>query len=70
MAQSKVNPWKWRDQCGFSQAIEVSGVWRLLFCAGQVAFDAGGKVMGAGDMRGQIEAAMNNLETVLGDSRC
>jgi enamine deaminase RidA (YjgF/YER057c/UK114 family) len=38
---------------------------RLLFCAGQIALDAEGKVTCVGDIRGQIEAAMNNVETVL-----
>ena len=65
MPQAKINPWKWQDQYGFSQAIEVSGASRLLFCAGQIALDADGKVKCAGDMRGQIEAAMNNVEAVL-----
>jgi enamine deaminase RidA (YjgF/YER057c/UK114 family) len=66
MPQSKINPWKWQDQYGFSQAIEISGGRRLLFCAGQIALDAEGNIMCVGDMRGQIEAAMNNLEAVLG----
>jgi enamine deaminase RidA (YjgF/YER057c/UK114 family) len=65
MPQSKINPWKWQDQYGFSQAVEVTSARRLLFCAGQIAVDAEDKVMCAGDMRGQIEAAMNNVETVL-----
>ena len=65
MQQVRINPWKWQDQYGFSQAIELSNARRLLFCAGQIALDAEGNVMCAGDMRGQIEAAMNNLETVL-----
>jgi len=65
MPQSKVNPWKWQDPYGFSQAIEISGARRFLFCAGQTALDAEGKVTFAGDMRGQIGAAMDNVETVL-----
>jgi len=65
MPQSKINPLKWQDQYGFSQAIEVKGAQRLVFCAGQVALDAGGKVVYAGDMRGQIEFAINNVEAVL-----
>ena len=65
MQQEKINPWKWQDQYGFSQAIEVSAASRLLFCAGQIALDEDGKVRCPGDMRGQIEAAMSNLETVL-----
>lgn len=65
MSSTKVNPWKWQDQYGFSQAIEVSGGSRLLFCAGQIAVDADGNVKCAGDMRGQIEVALNNVEAVL-----
>jgi len=65
MPQARINPWKWQDQYGFSQAIEVGNARRLVFCAGQIALDAEGKPMCVGDMRGQIEAAMNNVETVL-----
>jgi len=65
MPQARINPWRWQDQYGFSQAIEVNSAQRLLFCAGQVALDAEGKVKCAGDMRGQLEAAMDNVETVL-----
>jgi len=65
MPQARINPWRWQDQYGFSQAIEVNSAQRLLFCAGQVALDAEGKMKCAGDMRGQLEAAMDNVETVL-----
>ena len=65
MTAARINPWKWQDQYGFSQAIEVRSASRLLFCAGQIAVDADGKVRCPGDMRGQIEAAMNNVEAVL-----
>jgi len=44
---------------------EVSSARRLLFCAGQIALDPEGKVTCVGNMRGQIEIAMNNVETVL-----
>jgi enamine deaminase RidA (YjgF/YER057c/UK114 family) len=62
---TRINPWKWQDQFGFSQAIEVRNPGRLLFCAGQIALDPDGKVMCPGDMRGQVEAAMHNVEAVL-----
>jgi enamine deaminase RidA (YjgF/YER057c/UK114 family) len=61
-----VNPWKWQDQFGFSQAIEVSGQQRTLICAGQTSTDADGNTLHPGDMRGQVAAALDNLETVLG----
>jgi enamine deaminase RidA (YjgF/YER057c/UK114 family) len=63
--QQKINPWKWQDQYGFSQGIEVSNASRVLYCAGQASVDESGKPVHAGDMRKQIEQAFRNLETVL-----
>ena len=66
MAQTKmVNPWKWQDQFSFSQGMDVRGVERMLYCAGQTSVDAEGAPMHAGDMTAQINQALNNLETVL-----
>ena len=65
MEQRKINPWTWQDQYGFSQAIEVSGGQRVLYCAGQTSTDEDGNTVAAGDMRGQTERALANLETVL-----
>ena len=65
MKGKAINPWKWQDQFGFSQAIEVSGAQRTLYCAGQVSVDAEGNPVNKGDMAGQINQAMDNLEKVL-----
>jgi enamine deaminase RidA (YjgF/YER057c/UK114 family) len=66
MAQTQpVNPWKWQDALNFSQAIEVRGAQRVLYCAGQTSVDAEGVPMHAGDMAAQLDQALNNLETVL-----
>lgn len=65
MEKKPVNPWKWQDQFGFSQAIEVKGAERTLYCAGQTSSDAEGKTLNVGDMKGQINQALDNLETVL-----
>lgn len=65
MEQRKINPWKWQDQYGFSQAIEVTNASRVLYCAGQASVDDTGKPVHAGDMRKQIDQAFGNLETVL-----
>ena len=65
MERTDINPWKWQDEFGFSQAIEVRGAERVLFCSGQAAIDAEGKPMHPGDMRAQITLALDNLETVL-----
>jgi len=60
-----VNPWQWQTPLAFSQAVEVTGAQRTLYCAGQTAMSADGVPMRPGDMRGQIELAMDNLENVL-----
>jgi enamine deaminase RidA (YjgF/YER057c/UK114 family) len=65
MEKTPVNPWKWQDQFGFSQAIEVKAAERVLYCAGQTSSDAEGKTRHPGDMKGQINVAFDNLETVL-----
>ncbi|HEX6999111.1 MAG TPA: RidA family protein [Gammaproteobacteria bacterium] len=65
MEQRTINPWKWQDQYGFSQAIEVSNASRVLYCAGQASADEEGRPMYPGDIRKQIEQAFDNLETVL-----
>jgi enamine deaminase RidA (YjgF/YER057c/UK114 family) len=63
-----VNPWTWQDQFGFSQAVEVSGQQRTLICAGQTSTAPDGSTLHAGDMRGQVAAALDNVETVLGEA--
>lgn len=66
MERRIINPWKWQDQYGFVQASEVSGGQRVLYCAGQVSVDAEGNPVHAGDMRAQLNQALDNLGTVLG----
>jgi enamine deaminase RidA (YjgF/YER057c/UK114 family) len=66
--QRKVNPWAWQDQFGFSQAIEVSGAERALYCAGQTSSDENGATVGGDDMAAQAAKALDNLETVLGEA--
>ena len=65
MQRRTLNPWTWQDNLGFSQAIEVSGAQRTIFCAGQTSTDDEGKPVHLNDMRGQINQAMDNLEIVL-----
>jgi enamine deaminase RidA (YjgF/YER057c/UK114 family) len=63
--QRNVNPWTWQDQFGFSQAVEVSGAARVLFCAGQTSTGPDGSTLHPDDMRAQASAALDNLEAVL-----
>ena len=65
MEQRKVNPWDWQNQFAFSQAIEVAGGSRALYCAGQTSVDEQGHPLHVGDMRKQVEMAFQNLEIVL-----
>jgi enamine deaminase RidA (YjgF/YER057c/UK114 family) len=66
MEQKRINPWQWQDQFAFSQAIEVTGGSRVVYCAGQTSVDANGTPLNVGDMPAQINLALDNLETVLG----
>ncbi len=68
MEREIVNPWQWQDQYGFVQANALTGVERVVLCAGQTSTDADGKPLHAGDMRAQIVQALDNLETVLGQA--
>jgi len=60
-----INPWAWQDNLAFVQANEISGAQRTLICAGQASVDDEGNPLHAGDMRAQINQALDNLETVL-----
>jgi enamine deaminase RidA (YjgF/YER057c/UK114 family) len=68
MERREINPWTWQDAFGFVQAVEVTGQGKILFCSGQTSNDAEGKLLYADDMRGQINSALDNLETVLRES--
>ena len=66
MAKTKaVNPWVWQDQFGFSQAIDVQGGQRVVYCSGQTSVDPDGNPKHAKDMVKQLNQALDNLETVL-----
>src|SRR5688500_11996055 len=60
-----IDPWTWQDQFGFSQAVDVRGAQRVLYCAGQTSVDADGNPLHAGNMAAQLTQALDNLETVL-----
>ncbi|HQX85432.1 MAG TPA: RidA family protein [Aestuariivirga sp.] len=65
MERRIINPWTWQDEFGYVQANEVSGIQRILYCSGQGANDVSGAAVLAGDLRGQIGLALDNLETLL-----
>ena len=68
MERRVVNPWTWQDQFGFVQANDLKGAERVLLCSGQTSVDEDGNPTNEGDMTGQVNKALDNLETVLGDA--
>jgi enamine deaminase RidA (YjgF/YER057c/UK114 family) len=68
MERRIINPWTWQDAFGFVQANELTGVERVLVCAGQAAMDAEGRPVHPGDLGAQLNQALDNLETVLGQA--
>jgi enamine deaminase RidA (YjgF/YER057c/UK114 family) len=65
MQRTAVNPWDWSLKLGYNQAEIIEGAARYIICAGQAAVDTMGNPQHAGDMRRQIELALDNLEAVL-----
>ncbi len=65
MERQITNPWKWQDNDGFVQALEVRGGQKVLYCSGQLSVDANAKPLHAGDMRAQMSCALDNLETLI-----
>ncbi len=72
MKRESVNPWDWGLQWSMDQAELVQGVRRYLHCSGQVAVvpdpgsEIGIAVKHAGDIRGQMQVALANVDAVLG----
>jgi len=75
MLRESVNPWEWGLARSLDQAVVVTGATRQLRCSGQVSMrpdpDApdGLAVIAAGDMRGQIEVSLANVDAILWKAR-
>jgi reactive intermediate/imine deaminase len=61
----RANPPALSTPTGYSHVVEVTGPGKTIYIAGQIAFDASGKVVGAGDMKAQTEQVFKNLEAAL-----
>ncbi|MBK8983580.1 MAG: RidA family protein [Ignavibacteria bacterium] len=68
MEKKIFNPWKWQDDMGFAQAVEVRNAEYTLYCAGQTSVDENGTPQHPKDMGSQINLAFDNLEKVLSHS--
>lgn len=64
MEKRIINPWKWQDERGYAQAVEVKQVNSTLYCAGQAAVLPDGTSSTA-DMQTQLHIALQNLEQVI-----
>jgi enamine deaminase RidA (YjgF/YER057c/UK114 family) len=65
MERNDVNPWEWSKGFGFTQAIGLTGVERMLICSGQTATTGDGVPPDTSDMGEQMKAALDNLRTVI-----
>ena len=63
--RTAVNPWPWSVRYSFNQAELIENQSRVLFCSGQASVDQDGKPKFSGDMRGQVQLAFENLDSVL-----
>jgi enamine deaminase RidA (YjgF/YER057c/UK114 family) len=59
-----INPSNMHRPRGYTHAVAVDSG-RLIFIAGQVAFDKEGNLVGNGDLRAQTEKALDNLVAAL-----
>jgi enamine deaminase RidA (YjgF/YER057c/UK114 family) len=71
MKRESVNPWDWGLKWSMDQGEIVQDVNRYLHCSGQVAVrpdpdsELGISVVSPGEIRGQIESALANVDAVL-----
>lgn len=63
MSKQIINPAKMAKPTGYSYAVKKSGT--PVFISGQVALDAEGKLVGAGDAAAQTEQVFRNLQSVV-----
>lgn len=65
MAAQVINPWTWQEQYGFVHGTAVPADARTVYLAGQAAVDDQGNPTHAGDMVAQVDASLDNIETIL-----
>ena len=71
MKRESVNPWDWGLKWSMDQGEVIEGATRHLHCSGQVALkpapeaEHGVSVVSPGDIRGQMESSLANIDEVL-----
>jgi 2-iminobutanoate/2-iminopropanoate deaminase len=61
----RTNPSALSTPTGYTHVVEVTGPTKMVYIAGQIAFDKDGKIVGAGDMKAQAEQVFRNLQAAL-----
>lgn len=64
MEKRTSSPWKYQDEFGYVQAVEVKSVEGTLYCSGQAAMDGNGNPSTA-DMKKQLAQVLGNLKEVV-----
>ena len=65
MKKQYLNPKELNTPRFYSHAVSAEGTGKLVHVAGQVSWDASGKVVGKGDMRAQAEQVFKNVGAAL-----
>jgi 2-iminobutanoate/2-iminopropanoate deaminase len=61
----RTNPPALSAPTGYTHIVEVTGPNKTIYISGQIAYDAKGDIVGAGDMKAQAEQVFKNLEAAL-----
>src|SRR5436190_21293815 len=65
MKIENVEPSEWKAPKGYANGVVVSGASKLLFVAGQIAWDANQKLVGGDDMAAQFQQVLLNIVAVV-----
>jgi enamine deaminase RidA (YjgF/YER057c/UK114 family) len=65
MRTTKIDPWTWQDDFGFTQAWRLDGVGSLALLSGQTGVDADGRVVHADDLRAECRLLFDNIAAVM-----
>jgi enamine deaminase RidA (YjgF/YER057c/UK114 family) len=63
--KTPINPWRWQDARGFTQAWRLDGPSTIVYMSGQVSVDADGNLIGPDDFELQARHTFDNLGAVL-----
>jgi enamine deaminase RidA (YjgF/YER057c/UK114 family) len=65
MRTTKIDPWTWQDDFGFTQAWRLDGVGSLVLLSGQTGVDADGEVVHTDDFSAECRLLFDNIAEVM-----